>query len=351
VPDFAETVLAWQRKHGRRGLPWQATRDPYRVWLSEVMLQQTQVETVIPYYERFLARFPDVRALAGADEDEVLRLWSGLGYYARARNLHRAARVVAGEHGGRFPGTAEDLARLPGIGRSSAAAIAAFAFGRREAILDGNVKRVFARCFGIDGFPGVRRIELRLWRLAEEQLPHRQIERYTQALMDLGATVCVRGKPRCDDCPLAGRCVARRDGRVGELPTPRPRRAYPERTVTWLVLLHGGRVLLERRPAPGLWGGLWAFPETGRRGLAAFCRREFGCDARRARRLDVLEHQFTHFRLRATPVVIGLREPPAPAVETPGRLWLDLAEAAGAAVPAPVRSLLVRLAAAPVAGA
>jgi A/G-specific adenine glycosylase len=346
VPDFAKTLLAWQRRHGRRGLPWQATRDPYRVWLSEVMLQQTRVETVIPYYERFLARFPDVRALAGAQEEEVLRLWSGLGYYARARNLHRAARAVAEQHQGRFPDTAEGLARLPGIGRSSAAAIAAFSFGRREAILDGNVKRVFARCFGIEGFPGERRIEARMWQLAEEQLPERHIERYTQALMDLGATVCVRGRPRCDACPLAGCCAARRDGRVAELPTPRPRRAYPERTVRWLVLEHGGRVLLERRPAPGLWGGLWAFPETGPRGLAAFCRRELGREARHARRLDVIEHQFTHFRLRAMPVVINLRKPPAAAVETPGRLWLDLADAAGAAVPAPVKALLLRLAAA-----
>ena len=346
MPDFAKTLLAWQRKHGRHGLPWQATREPYRVWLSEVMLQQTQVETVIPYYERFLARFPDVHALAAAEQDEVLRLWSGLGYYARARNLHRAARVVAEEHGGEFPDTAEGLARLPGIGRSSAAAIAAFAFGRREAILDGNVKRVFARCFGIDGFPGERRIEARLWRLAEQQLPEQQIERYTQALMDLGATVCVRAGPRCDACPLAERCAARRDGRVAELPTPRPRRAHPERSVAWLVLMHGGRVLLERRPAPGLWGGLWTFPETAPRGLAAFCRRELGCDAPRARRLDVLEHQFTHFRLRATPFVIRLSKRPAAAVEAPGRLWLDLSDAAGAAVPAPVKALLLRLAAA-----
>ena len=344
VPDFAKTLLAWQRKHGRHGLPWQATRDPYRIWLSEVMLQQTQVETVIPYYERFLARFPDVGALADAQEEEVLRLWSGLGYYARARNLHRAARTVARERGGRFPDTAEDLARLPGLGRSSAAAIAAFAFGRREAILDGNVKRVFARFFGVEGYPGERRVETRLWQLAAKQLPRRGIGRYTQALMDLGAMVCVRGRPRCDACPLARRCVALRDGRVAELPTPRPRRPSPQRAVTWLVLMHAGRVLLERRPAPGLWGGLWAFPETGARGLAAFCRREFGCEPRPARRLDVLEHQFTHFRLRARPVVVTLAAAPAAAVESPGRLWLDIADARDAALPAPVKTLLARLA-------
>jgi len=345
VPEFAQTLVAWQRKHGRHGLPWQATRDPYRVWLSEVMLQQTQVETVVPYYQRFLARFPDVRALAAASEEDVLRLWSGLGYYARARNLHRAARIVAGELGGRFPDTAQGLARLPGLGRSSAAAIAAFAFRRREAILDGNVKRVLARCFGIEGFAGAPAVEARLWRLAARLLPQRQIGRYTQALMDLGATVCVRGTPRCAACPLAPRCVARREGRTAELPAPRPRKPCPERTVNWLVLIHAGRVLLERRPAPGLWGGLWAFPETGARGFAAFCRREFDCEARSARRLEELEHQFTHFRLRATPVVIALRQAPAAAVEAPGRLWLDLADASGAAVPAPVKVLLARLAA------
>ena len=345
MPEFAQTLIAWQRKHGRRGLPWQGTRDPYRVWLSEVMLQQTQVETVIPYYERFLERFPDVHALAAAAQEDVLRLWSGLGYYARARNLHRAARIVAADLDGSFPDNAQDLARLPGLGRSSAAAIAAFAFRRREAILDGNVKRVLARCFGVDGYTGARPVEERLWRIAVRELPRREIGRYTQALMDLGATVCVRGTPRCDACPLAPRCVARRDGRTGQLPAPRPRKPYPERVVAWLVLMHAGRVLLERRPAPGLWGGLWALPESGTRGFAAFCRREFGCEARAARRLDPLEHQFTHFRLRATPVVITLRTAPAATVEAPGRLWLDLADAPGAAVPAPVKRLLARLAA------
>jgi A/G-specific adenine glycosylase len=343
VPEFSQTLIAWQRKHGRRGLPWQGTRDPYRVWLSEVMLQQTQVETVIPYYERFLDRFPDVRALAAAAEEEVLRLWSGLGYYARARNLHRAARTVASDLGGRFPDTARELIRLPGLGRSSAAAIAAFAFRRREAILDGNVKRVFARFFGIDGDTASRAIEERMWRIAERELPRCEIGRYTQALMDLGATVCVRAAPRCDACPLARRCVARRDGRIEELPAPRPRKPYPERAATWLVLLHAGRVLLERRPAPGLWGGLWAFPESEPNAFAAFCRIEFGCAVRSARWLEPLEHQFTHFRLRATPAVIALSAAPATAVEAPGRMWLDLADASGAAVPAPVKRLLARL--------
>lgn len=308
------------------------------------MLQQTQVETVVPYYERFLERFPDVGALARAPEEEVLRLWSGLGYYARARNLHGAARLVAMERGGRFPDNVEGLRALPGVGRSTAAAIAAFAFGRRAAILDGNVKRVLARAFGIEGFPGQRAVEARLWRLAEAQLPARGIERYTQALMDLGATVCTRARPRCEACPVAARCVARREGRVAELPGARPRRTLPLKDVTWLVLLDAGRVLLERRPAPGLWGGLWAFPEVSGRRAEAHCRRALGCEARLIERLAPLEHAFTHFRLRARPLVYALRER-APHAEQSGRLWLELAEAQGAAAPAPVKKLLAQIAA------
>jgi len=344
VPPFATSLIAWQRSHGRHDLPWQRTRDPYRIWLSEIMLQQTQVETVVPYYERFLERFPDVAALAGAAEEEVLRLWSGLGYYARARNLHRAARLVAGELGGRFPDTVEGLRALPGVGRSTAGAIAAFAFGRRAAILDGNVKRVLARAFGIEGFPGERVVQARLWRLAEQQLPTRGIERYTQALMDLGATLCVRARPHCDACPLAAHCVAHREGRVAELPAARPPRTVPRKDVTWLVLLDAGRVLLERRAAPGLWGGLWAFPEvSGKRAETQF-RRSLGYELRLVERLAPLEHAFTHFRLRARPLLCAPRKR-APHAEQPGRLWLELSDAQGAAAPAPVKKLLAQIAA------
>jgi A/G-specific adenine glycosylase len=346
VSDFAKSLIAWQRVHGRHDLPWQRTRDPYRVWLAEVMLQQTQVEAVIPYYRRFLERFPDVAALARASEDEVLRLWSGLGYYARARNLLRAARQVAGERAGRFPNTVAGLAALPGVGRSTAAAIGAFAFGRRAAILDGNVKRVLARTFGVEGFAGERAVEARLWRLAEAQLPRRAIERYTQGLMDLGATLCTRARPRCGDCPLATGCVARSEGRVAELPASRPRRPYPRKQVTWLVLLDAGRVLLERRPAPGLWGGLWTFPEMGAGSPAAFCRKQLGCEVRLLERLAPLEHGFTHFRLCARPVLYGVKQT-SPRAEQPGRLWLDLAEVRHVAAPAPVKKLLAGLAARP----
>lgn len=318
MPAFAASLVDWQRRHGRHGLPWQGTRDPYRIWLAEVMLQQTQVETVIPYYGRFLARFPDLPALAGATEDEVLRLWSGLGYYARGRNLHAAARAVSVRGG--FPRSAAGLEELPGVGRSTAAAIAVFAFGQRAAILDGNVKRVLARRFGVQGGKAQ-------WGLAERLLPRRGVRAYTQALMDLGAMVCTRSRPACERCPVAKACVARRDGRIADLPAPRPRKPLPLKRATWFVYVRAGEVLLERRPGAGLWGGLWAFPET----------RLF--DAPQPRKLAPLEHGFTHFRLRAQPLLCALRDA-GPRAEAPGRLWLGFADAAAAAVPAPVRTLL-----------
>jgi len=319
--SFAGKLVAWQRRHGRHDLPWQRTRDPYRVWLSEVMLQQTQVSVVIPYYARFLARFPDVEALARASEEEVLRLWSGLGYYARGRNLRKAAIAIA-KHG--FPRTARDVAELPGVGRSTAAAIAVFAFGERAAILDGNVKRVLARCFGITD-------EKTMWQRAEALLPADRIERYTQALMDLGATVCLRNKPRCDMCPVAASCVAKKQDRIDELPAPRKARALPRRTVSWHVLRHNGHVLLERRSSPGIWGGLWCFPELGPANLG------------RGKKLAPIEHGFTHFRLRIQPQVYEVRGKTIGKTET---RWMPIADAMRAAVPAPVRTLLARLRAA-----
>jgi A/G-specific adenine glycosylase len=317
VSKFASTLAAWQRRHGRRDLPWQGTRDPYRIWLSEVMLQQTQVAAVIPYYQRFLDKYPTVEALAAAQEDDVLRLWSGLGYYARGRNLLLAAREVARR--GAFPNTPESIGELPGIGRSTAAAIAVFAFSRRAAILDGNVKRVLSRVFAAEG-------DEELWRLARRLLPRQDLETYTQALMDLGATVCAR-KPKCEACPVASRCIARKHGRIHELPSPRARRVLPTRRATWFVFVHDRAVLLERRPSRGLWGGLWTFPET--RVLRS----------RAGTKLPIIEHGFTHFRLLARPLVHRLRK----RVESPGRLWLDLADAVHAAVPTPVRKLLLSL--------
>lgn len=327
-------MIRWQRRHGRHGLPWQRTRDPYRIWLSEIMLQQTQVAAVVPYYERFLARFPDLGRLAAATEDEVLGLWSGLGYYARGRRLRDAARRIAAR--GRFPDSVEGLMELPGVGRSTAAAIAVFAFGRRAAILDGNVKRVLARCFGIEG-------EEEQWELARTLLPARSIETYTQALMDLGATVCTRARPACDRCPVAKDCVALAGDRIAELPSPRKRKPLPRRRATWLVLQHQGAVLLERRPSPGIWGGLWVFPAGPSERLRSFCRKNFSVEISRVQKMPVIQHGFTHFRLDILPIRCSVRRK-LPENKKAGRLWLDVADARGAAVPAPVKALLSVLA-------
>jgi A/G-specific adenine glycosylase len=335
VSRFASILVEWQRRHGRKGLPWQASHDPYRIWLSEVMLQQTQVAAVIPYYQRFIERFPSVAMLAAASEDEVLRLWSGLGYYARGRNLHAAAKIIA--QGG-FPDSAEKLAELPGVGRSTAAAIAAFAFGERAAILDGNVKRVLARHAGIAGFPGDRKVEAKLWLLAESRLPRKGIETYTQAVMDLGATICIKGKPRCGACPVSGTCVARARGLTDRLPAPRPKKVMPRKNTTWLVLRYNGQVLLERRPSPGIWGGLWSFPEANGNDIERDCR-ALGYAVRSTRELGAIEHGFTHFRLTIRPVLCEVSAAPARA-EMPGRLWLDIGDAGSAATPAPVKKLL-----------
>jgi len=335
VSRFASTLVDWQRRHGRKGLPWQGTRDPYRVWLSEVMLQQTQVSAVIPYYERFLKRFPTVAGLAAASEDEVLQLWSGLGYYARGRNLHAAAGIIAKDG---FPERSEAIAQLPGVGRSTAAAIAAFAFGERAAILDGNVKRVLARHAGIKGFPGDKKVEAKLWTLAESLLPRKNIETYTQALMDLGATLCTKARPRCGDCPVQKTCVALKKGLTGKLPSPRPAKTIPSKTTTWLVLRHAGQVLLEKRPSPGIWGGLWSFPEIDGEDPAIYCRTRLGCDMKSMQRLDDVEHGFTHYHLTIRPLLCEVA--PTTRAGAPGLLWLDIEEATSAATPAPVRKLV-----------
>jgi A/G-specific adenine glycosylase len=310
---FATKVIAWQRAHGRHSLPWQASRDPYRIWLSEVMLQQTQVATVVAYYERFLERFPDVHSLARSSEGEVLRLWSGLGYYARGRNLRHAAIRIAQEG---FPKTAAAIEALPGVGRSTAAAIAVFAFGERAAILDGNVKRVLSRCYARSGD---------LWPLAERLLPTADIEAYTQGLMDLGATVCTRTKPACGRCPIAALCRAHARGWQARFPAKRARRPLPQKRVTWVIERNRDRVLVERRPSSGLWGGLWCFPAARRRAGD--------------RALPAIEHGFTHFRLTIQPVLREVKERKASA----NQRWMSLAALRRAAVPSPVRNLLASL--------
>lgn len=343
MKDFSKRLITWHRRHGRHDLPWQRTRDPYQVWLSEIMLQQTQVGTVIPYYERFRARFPNVASLARASLEDVLRLWAGLGYYSRARNLHRTARAILDQHGGVFPEQRSALEALPGVGRSTAAAIAAFAFGAREAILDGNVKRVLARHFAVGGFMGNKTVENVLWSLAESLVPRRAVETYTQALMDLGATVCTRASPGCGRCPLASSCVALAQGSVAAYPARRPRRTTPVRSVVMLLLLREGKILLEQRPPSGIWGGLWSFPEMPADGeVRAHCAAQLGCEVGTPVALQPLRHGFTHFTLDIRPCRCEVSRL-MPRAGEPGRAWFTLERARDAGVPVPVKKLLGRL--------
>ena len=344
LPPFATRLIAWHAHAGRQDLPWQNTRDPYRVWLSEVMLQQTQVATVIPYYQRFLASFPDIGALAAAPIERVLELWSGLGYYRRAHLLHRAALRIVEQHAGVFPNDVEAIADLPGIGRSTAAAIAAFAFGTRGAILDGNVKRVLARHRGVDGDVGNAQVEHALWAQAEKLLPASGIETYTQAMMDLGATLCLRSRPRCDVCPVAVDCVALCERRVDELPGRRAKKTLPHRSATVLLIERRGEILLERRPSVGIWAGLWSLPELSDGGDAvAHCRRRFNADVMLTPTLAPIEHGFTHFHLTLTPQPCKVHRWENRAQE-PGLIWLPLTDVGGAALPAPIKKLLRTLA-------
>ena len=342
---IAPALLEWHAREGRHDLPWQENRTPYRVWVSEIMLQQTQVATVVPYYRRFMERFPDVRALATAPVDEVLHLWSGLGYYARARNLHRAALHILNEHGGELPESFDALASLPGIGRSTAGAILALARGQRFPILDGNARRVLSRYFGVPGHSSESSVARRLWELSERSTPHDRVDEYSQAIMDLGATVCVRRKPLCSRCPLAEKCIARRTGRQHELPAPRLARARRRRRVFMVVALRDdGSVLLERRPESGVWGGLWCLPEfSSATAAGAFVRGSLGEAAVEPRTLGQLEHAFTHFDLSITPLLVRCRGA-ARAVEEGVSLWYNVRAPSRIGLPAPITALLSRLA-------
>ena len=339
--DIATRLLAWHREHGRHDLPWQRNPTPYRVWVSEIMLQQTQVATVIGYFDRFMARFPDLATLATAPLDEVLHLWSGLGYYSRARNLHLAAQRVMSDHAGELPTDTAALTELPGIGRSTAAAIRSLSAGERAVILDGNVRRVLARVFEVDGPVTERAVEKRLWALAEECTPHQEVAAYTQAIMDLGATVCVRSRPLCTVCPLAPQCSALRSGRQQEIPAPRPRAARRTRAVVMLFAqLDDGSVLLERRAERGVWGGLWCPPQF-----------QSDADARRyaATRLQepevepqaraVVRHAFTHFELEITPLLARCAGWSG-VMDGPPMLWYNPQAPERLGLPAPVTALI-----------
>lgn len=335
---FSERLIDWQKCHGRHDLPWQNTRDPYRVWLSEIMLQQTQVATVVGYYQRFLNRFPDLAALAAAPVEEVMGLWSGLGYYARARNLHACARLIVNQHGGRFPAEADAMAELPGIGRSTANAIAVFCFGARLPILDGNVKRLLCRHAGITGWPGSSAVETQLWWHGSALLPERDVATYIQAQMDLGATICTRSRPKCALCPVADDCVARSQERVAELPTAKPRKSVPERATIMLVLVNHGEVLLLPRPASGIWGGLFSLPEVATEAAIPDAIRQLGCTPIHVRQCARRVHRFTHFSLSIVPYYCDV-DRQSLAGEA-GLHWWRLNALKQAPLPAPVRRLL-----------
>jgi A/G-specific adenine glycosylase len=342
MADFAARLIAWHRRHGRHDLPWQRDPAPYRTWVSEIMLQQTRVETVIPYFERFLSRFPDVGALAEAPLDEVLHLWSGLGYYARARNLHRAAQVVCERFGGELPQDFEALIELPGIGRSTAGAILALSRNHPLPILDGNVKRVLCRHFGVRGWPGRREVEDGLWDLAGQLVPERHAAAYTQAVMDLGATVCTRGRPRCGVCPLGESCEARRYGLQATLPQARPRRSLPvRRALLALIENRQGEVLLERRPAAGIWGGLWSLPECPPDSDAIdWVRQKFGWRVAALEAAPEFRHTFTHFHLDIVPLRISLGDDADRIADSDGLAWRQPGVELDLGVAAPIRKLI-----------
>jgi A/G-specific adenine glycosylase len=345
--SFGACLLQWFAVHGRHSLPWQSNTTPYRVWVSEVMLQQTQVATVIPYYERFMRRFPDLGSLAAAPLDEVLHLWTGLGYYARARHLRACAQAVVLNHGGEFPLRLEALTALPGIGRSTAGAILALSSGQRQPILDGNVKRVLARAFGIAGDPGTRSVSEALWAQSERCTPAEEVAKYTQAIMDLGATVCTRSRPACTLCPVNDACIAAREGRQAELPGKKQRQPRRSREATLLIAqsCNNGStaILLERQPTPGLWGGLWSPPQfTSEREALDWCEKEIGATSAGWEALPPIDHAFTHFDLRLKPLAVRC-EPSFKVQDGDDRLWYLIESPPRIGLPQPIRQLFERL--------
>ncbi|WP_166212289.1 A/G-specific adenine glycosylase [Cognatiluteimonas telluris] len=339
---FSAQLLRWFDAHGRHDLPWQHPRTPYRVWLSEIMLQQTQVRVVVPYFERFVAALPDVASLAAADLDDVLALWSGLGYYARARNLHAAARQCVSLHGGALPRDLAALMALPGIGRSTAGAILAQAWGDAHPILDGNVKRVLARYHGVEGWPGMQAVEKRLWELASAQLPTERLADYTQGQMDFGATLCTRFDPACDLCPVQAGCIAKREARTAQLPTPKPGKALPERSILVLMARDiDGRVLLQRRPSTGVWAALWSLPEADDLESArAWFEQHVQGDYESGEPIPEVAHGFSHYRLRLQPwrwrdVATATR-----VADNHSLRWVCHEQLGSLGIPAPIRRLL-----------
>ncbi len=342
---ISQHILEWFDHSGRKDLPWQQGINPYRVWLSEIMLQQTQVSTVIPYFQRFLAELPKVEDLAAASEDQVMHLWTGLGYYSRARNLHKTAQLVCSDHGGLFPNTVEQLCELPGIGRSTAGAIVSIAFQQPAAILDGNVKRVLARYHAVDGWPGQSAVAKQLWQFAEAYTPSRRVADYSQAMMDLGATLCTRSKPSCPLCPLNENCQANKQGNPQDYPGKKPKKALPIKTTQMLIIKKpDGEVLLEKRPPSGIWGGLWIFPQLDMDADSSqYCLDNFGESPKHIDHWQHYRHTFSHYHLDINPVVIQLNKAPALIMEDNRQLWYNVHQPAAVGLAAPIKKLLAKL--------
>ncbi|MEQ9562780.1 MAG: A/G-specific adenine glycosylase [Woeseiaceae bacterium] len=338
---FADRVLQWFATSGRKDLPWQSNATPYRVWVSEIMLQQTQVTTVIPYFDRFMHRFPGIASLAASPVDDVFELWAGLGYYARARNLHKTAKIVRDEHSGIFPTTFESVVALPGIGRSTAGAILALSAGQRHAILDGNVKRVLARYFEVDGWPGDVTVANRLWEFAEENTPHDRVAEYTQAMMDLGATVCTRTRPACTECPLSADCRAFLNSSQASYPGKKPHRERPLRRTRMLLAHFDGALYLEKRPASGIWGGMWSLPEVDdNTSIVDWCKLSFGAGLESQNEWPLLRHSFSHYDLDIRPIEVRLRNASRKVAESDNARWVSVDESSRIGLAAPVRKLV-----------
>ncbi len=340
---FSHAILAWYDKFGRKTLPWQLEKTPYKVWLSEIMLQQTQVATVIPYFERFLARFPTVQDLAAAEQDEVLHLWTGLGYYARARNLHKAAQCIVNEHGGVFPTDIDQVQALPGIGRSTAGAVLSLSLKQHHSILDGNVKRTLSRCYAVEGWPGKKSVENALWEIADANTPTQGVERYNQAMMDMGAMICTRSKPKCELCPVNDICQAKAQERQADFPGKKPKKVMPEKQTWFVILQHGDEVWLEQRPQTGIWGGLWCFPQHDNDQLADLVEQRLAAQANvvAQEQLTAFRHTFSHYHLDITPMHFTLDKLPCQIREN-GQ-WYNLRQPAKIGLAAPVQQILASL--------
>ena len=341
MDNFSKSLVHWHKNHGRHDLPWQCEPTPYHVWVSEIMLQQTQVGTVIPYYTRFIERFPNIQSLANAELDKVLSHWSGLGYYARGRNLHRAAKIICDDFDGTLPSDKEKLLTLPGIGRSTAGAIMALAFKQHHAILDGNVKRVLCRFYAVNGWPGEPAVEKQLWQLAENLTPERNVAWYTQAIMDLGATICTRSKPQCDICPVSQECIARKQESQHKYPASKPKKIIPLRKTVFLLLENKkGEILFEKRPATGIWGGLWCFPECSPDDdIEKWLLAKTGFSGSIIQKLSIIKHTLTHFRMEILPIHLKVKQCNN-VKEMSDQQWCLIDDALKFGTPTPVRNLL-----------